>query len=115
MHFAAAARPYGGTTRTTQRPTAPELLSRVDQVVEREGVGHLPPAVAQWGGRDVRRSGFRRPSTIRRWPSVTRSRRSTLRTSWRCDYGATVSVVKGISFWISSNGSGSALERASSL
>jgi NAD(P) transhydrogenase len=37
MHFAAATRPDGGTTRTTQRPTAPELLSRVDQVVEREG------------------------------------------------------------------------------
>jgi NAD(P) transhydrogenase len=37
MHFAAAVRPDGGATRTLQRPTAPELLSRVDQVVEREG------------------------------------------------------------------------------
>ena len=37
MHFAAAARPDGGVTRTMQRPTAPELLSRVDEVVEREG------------------------------------------------------------------------------
>jgi NAD(P) transhydrogenase len=37
MHFAAGARPDGGATRTLQRPTAPELLSRVDEVVEREG------------------------------------------------------------------------------
>jgi NAD(P) transhydrogenase len=54
-------------------------------------------------------------STIRRWPSVTRSRRSTLRTSWRCDHGATASAVNGSSFCRSSDGSGSALERASSL
>jgi NAD(P) transhydrogenase len=37
LHFAAAARPDGGSTRTLQRPTMPELLSRVEQVVAREG------------------------------------------------------------------------------
>jgi NAD(P) transhydrogenase len=37
LHFAAAARPDGGSTRAMQRPTAPELLSRVDEVVAREG------------------------------------------------------------------------------
>ena len=37
MHFAAATRPNGGATRTMQRPSAPELLSRVDEVVAREG------------------------------------------------------------------------------
>jgi NAD(P) transhydrogenase len=37
LHFAAAARPDGGSTRVAQRPTAPELLSRVDEVVAREG------------------------------------------------------------------------------
>jgi NAD(P) transhydrogenase len=38
LHFAAAAgRPDGGTARATQRPTAPELLARVDEVVAREG------------------------------------------------------------------------------
>jgi NAD(P) transhydrogenase len=37
LHFAAAARPNGGTAQATQRPTAPELLSRVDEVVAREG------------------------------------------------------------------------------
>src|SRR6266550_4569743 len=37
LHFAAAARPDGGSTRATQRPTVSELLSRVDEVVTREG------------------------------------------------------------------------------
>jgi NAD(P) transhydrogenase len=37
LHFAAAARPDGGSTRAMQRPTAPELLARVDEVVAREG------------------------------------------------------------------------------
>jgi NAD(P) transhydrogenase len=37
LHFAAAARPDGGSTRAVQRPTAPELLARVDEVVAREG------------------------------------------------------------------------------
>ena len=37
LHFAAAARPDGGSTRALQRPTAPELLARVDEVVAREG------------------------------------------------------------------------------
>jgi NAD(P) transhydrogenase len=38
LHFAAAAaRPDGGSTRTMQRPTVSELLSRVDEVVAREG------------------------------------------------------------------------------
>ena len=37
LHFAAAARPDGGSTRAMHRPTAPELLARVDEVVAREG------------------------------------------------------------------------------
>ncbi len=37
LHFAAAARPDGGSTVAMRRPTAPELLARVDQVVAREG------------------------------------------------------------------------------
>jgi NAD(P) transhydrogenase len=37
LHFAAAVRPDGGSTRAMQRPTAPELLARVDEVVAREG------------------------------------------------------------------------------
>ena len=37
LHFAAASRPDGGSTRAVQRPTAPELLARVDEVVAREG------------------------------------------------------------------------------
>lgn len=37
LHFAAGARPDSGSTRSAQRPTAPELLSRVDIVVAREG------------------------------------------------------------------------------
>jgi len=37
LHFAAAARPNGGTAQAMQRPTAPELLARVDEVVAREG------------------------------------------------------------------------------
>jgi len=36
LHFAAAARP-DGSTRASQRPTVSELLSRVDEVVLREG------------------------------------------------------------------------------
>ena len=37
LHFAAATRSDGGATRATQRPTVSELLSRVDEVVAREG------------------------------------------------------------------------------
>jgi len=37
LHFAAAARPDGGSARAMQRPTARELLARVDEVVAREG------------------------------------------------------------------------------
>ena len=37
LHFAAASRPDGGSTQAVQRPTAPELLARVDEVVAREG------------------------------------------------------------------------------
>src|SRR5438477_235835 len=37
LHFAAAARPDGGSTRVVQRPTVAELLSRVDEVIAREG------------------------------------------------------------------------------
>ena len=37
LHFAAAARPDGGSTVAMRRPTAPELLARVDEVVAREG------------------------------------------------------------------------------
>ena len=37
LAFANASRSEGGSTRTTQRPTAPELLARVDAVVMREG------------------------------------------------------------------------------
>jgi len=37
LHFAAAARPTDGSTRVVQRPSVAELLSRVDEVVAREG------------------------------------------------------------------------------
>jgi NAD(P) transhydrogenase len=37
LGFSSAQRPNGGTTQSTQRPTAPELLARVDEVVSREG------------------------------------------------------------------------------
>ena len=37
LHFAAGARSNGGSTTNLQRPTAAELLSRVDEVVMREG------------------------------------------------------------------------------
>src|SRR2546423_5098572 len=37
LSFTGAQRSNGGTTQSAQRPTAPELLARVDQVVSREG------------------------------------------------------------------------------
>lgn len=37
LGFAGSQRPNGGSTQTTRRPTAPELLARVDEVVSREG------------------------------------------------------------------------------
>ena len=37
LGFAGASKPDGASTRTGQRPTAPELLSRVEEVVSREG------------------------------------------------------------------------------
>ncbi|MDB4900615.1 MAG: sthA [Gemmatimonadetes bacterium] len=37
LGFATTLRANGGTTQSTQRPTAPQLLARVDEVVSREG------------------------------------------------------------------------------